>query len=42
MLVWLASYPRSGNTFSRIALNRLYGFTTTTGYDDNDPVAQMV
>lgn len=42
MLVWLASYPRSGNTFLRILLNRLYGFTTTTGYDDNDPVAQMV
>lgn len=42
MLIWLASYPRSGNTFLRILLNRLYGFTTTTGYDDNDPVAQMV
>ena len=42
MLVWLASYPRSGNTFSRIVLNRLYGVTTTTGYDDDDPVAQMV
>jgi hypothetical protein len=40
MLIWLASYPRSGNTFLRILLNRLYGFTTTTGYDDNDPVAQ--
>ncbi len=25
MLVWIASYPRSGNTFSRIALHRLYG-----------------
>lgn len=42
MLIWLASYPRSGNTFLRILINRLYGFTTTTGYDDNDPVAQMV
>lgn len=42
MLIWLASYPRSGNTFLRLLLNRLYGFTTTTGYDDNDPVAQMV
>lgn len=42
MLIWLASYPRSGNTFLRILLNRLYGVTTTTGYDDNDPVAQMV
>lgn len=42
MLIWLVSYPRSGNTFLRILLNRLYGFTTTTGYNDNDPVAQMV
>jgi Sulfotransferase domain len=42
MLIWLASYPRSGNTFLRILLNRLYGFTTTTGYDDNDPVAQQL
>ncbi len=42
MLIWLASYPRSGNTFFRILLNRLYGFNTTTGYDDNDPVAQMI
>ena len=42
MLIWLASYPRSGNTFLRILLNRLYGFTTTTGYDDNDPVAQQI
>ena len=25
MLVWIASYPRSGNTFLRIALHRLYG-----------------
>ena len=42
MLICLASYPRSGNTFLRILLNRLYGFTTTTGYDDNDPVAQTI
>lgn len=25
MLVWVASYPRSGNSFFRIALHRLYG-----------------
>lgn len=25
MLVWLASYPRSGNTFFRLALHQLYG-----------------
>ena len=25
MIVWIASYPRSGNSFFRIALHRLYG-----------------
>jgi hypothetical protein len=25
MIVWLASYPRSGNTFSRLVMNRMYG-----------------
>lgn len=25
MLVWVASYPRSGNSFFRLALHRLYG-----------------
>lgn len=33
MIVWLASFPRSGNTFLRIALNRLYGVRTSTVYD---------
>jgi len=25
VIVWLASYPRSGNTLLRIVLHRLYG-----------------
>ncbi|AVT38598.1 sulfotransferase domain-containing protein [Plantactinospora sp. BB1] len=33
MLVWLASYPRSGNTFLRILLHRLYGVRTSAVYD---------
>ncbi len=26
MIVWIASYPRSGSTFCRLVVNRLYGF----------------
>jgi hypothetical protein len=33
MIVWLASFPRSGNTFLRIVLHRLYGVRTSTVYD---------
>ena len=29
MRVWLASYPRSGNTFFRIILSECYGLTST-------------
>lgn len=42
MIVWLASYPRSGNTFLRIVLHELYGLPTYSIYDDDDPVAQRV
>jgi hypothetical protein len=42
MIVWLASYPRSGNTFLRIVLHRLFGLPTYSIYDDDDPVAQRV
>jgi sulfotransferase family protein len=42
VIVWIASYPRSGNTFLRIVLNRLYGAPTYSIYDDDDPVAQRV
>lgn len=33
MIVWLASYPRSGNTFLRIALHRLFGVSSAVVYD---------
>lgn len=42
MIIWLASYPRSGNTFLRIVLHQLYGVSTYSIYDDNDPVAQRI
>ncbi|GAA2756144.1 sulfotransferase domain-containing protein [Actinopolymorpha rutila] len=41
MIVWLASYPRSGNTFFRIVLNRLYGLRTCVVYEV-DGVAERV
>jgi hypothetical protein len=41
VIVWLDSYPRSGNTLLRIVLRRLYGAPTYGIYDD-DPVAQRV
>lgn len=31
--MWVASFPRSGNTFLRIVLHRLYGVRTSTVYD---------
>jgi len=42
VIVWLASYPRSGNTFLRMVLHRLYGVATYSVYEDDDPVAQRV
>lgn len=33
MIVWIASFPRSGNTFLRILLNRLYGVRSSVVYD---------
>ena len=42
MIVWLASFPRSGNTFLRVVLHAVYGVPTYSIYDDNDPVAQRV
>ena len=36
MIVWLASYPRSGNTFFRILLKHLYGINTPTAYVGGD------
>jgi hypothetical protein len=34
MIIWLASYPRSGNTFFRILLNQRYGIKTYSVYND--------
>lgn len=41
MIVWVASFPRSGNTFLRIALKHLYGIRTSVVYDV-DGVAQRL
>ncbi|MFQ5527967.1 MAG: glycosyltransferase [Thermoanaerobaculia bacterium] len=35
MICWLASYPRSGNTFLRVILAQVYGFETTSVYEEN-------
>jgi hypothetical protein len=42
MIIWLASYPRSGNTFFRILLNHLYGIKTPTVYVGNDNTAFVI
>lgn len=34
MIVWLASYPRSGNTFFRMLIYKLYDIKTYSLYDD--------
>jgi hypothetical protein len=41
MIVWLASYPRSGNTFFRILLHRLFGFQTHSVYSVPYPVQSI-
>ncbi len=41
MIVWLASFPRSGNTFLRIAPHRLYGVRSQVVYDE-DGVAERL
>jgi hypothetical protein len=33
VIVWVASFPRSGNTFLRIVLKNLYGVRTSVVYD---------
>jgi Sulfotransferase domain len=33
VIIWPASYPRSGNTFLRLVLYRLYGARSSTVYD---------
>ncbi len=34
MILWLASYPRSGNTLTRTLLNRVFGLETYSEYND--------
>jgi Sulfotransferase domain len=41
MIVWVCSYPRSGNTFLRIVLRQLYGVRTSVVYDV-DGVAERI
>ncbi len=48
MIIWIASYPRSGNTFLRVILNRIFQLKTHSIYDDahdiaaDDETAEMV
>jgi hypothetical protein len=52
MISWLASYPRSGNTFFRILLHRIFGYPTYSVYsvpartarnrDDEERLLRMV
>lgn len=35
MIIWLASYPRSGNTYFRILLKHFYGINTYSLYQDD-------
>jgi hypothetical protein len=35
MIIWLASYPRSGNTFIRIILKNIFGLETRSIYGDS-------
>jgi hypothetical protein len=41
VIVWVSSFPRSGNTFLRIVLKHLYGVRTSVVYDV-DGVAQRL
>lgn len=41
MIVWLASFPRSGNTLLRIALNRIYGARSSVVYDHDGVAARL-
>ena len=36
-MYWIASYPRSGNTFFRILLKEVYGLHTWEGYANESP-----
>lgn len=38
MIVWLSSYPRSGNTFFRVILNSAFGIKTYSIYNDTSDI----
>ena len=38
MIIWLASYPRSGNTFFRVILNSIFGIKTYSVYNDKGDI----
>ena len=38
MIVWLASYPRSGNTFFRVIMNSVFGIKTYSIYNDTSDI----
>lgn len=40
MIIWLASYPRSGNTFLRIILNNQFNLKTYSIYGDKTDIAK--
>jgi hypothetical protein len=42
MIIWLASFPRSGNTFFRTLLHTLYGQNTYAAYNDPEIEAMDV
>lgn len=39
MIIWLASYPRSGNTLLRTILKAAFGLSTYSLYDDREDIA---
>lgn len=41
MIVWVASFPRSGNTFLRIVLHRHFGIETSVDYDLDGVAARI-
>ena len=42
-MIWLASYPRSGNTFFRIVLSEVYGIESSTFHHESDyPVDPII
>lgn len=38
MLIWIASYPRTGNTFFRVLAHRVFGLDTWSLYDDRHDI----